>query len=165
MDSALLVEIMLWTLAVALVAAGVIGLVLPAMPGPPLVFGGLLIAAWIEDFVYAGWVTLGILGLLAVLTYLVDFAAGALGAKRFGASPRAVWGAVLGALAGIAFGPIGILLGPFIGALLGELSMQRSMGQASRAGIGATIGLVLGSAVKLALAFTMIGIFLIVRFF
>jgi uncharacterized protein YqgC (DUF456 family) len=147
------------------VVAGIIGLVLPAMPGPPLVFGGLLMAAWIEDFAYVGWVTLVILGLLAVLTYVVDFAAGALGATRFGASPRAVWGAVLGALAGIAFGPIGILVGPFVGALLGELSMQRSLGQASRAGFGATIGLVLGSVVKLTLAFTMLGVFLLARFF
>ena len=160
----LVIQILLWTAVVALVLVGIAGLILPAMPGPPLLFGGLLLAAWIEDFAYVGWITLTALAALAVLTYVVDFLAGMLGASRFGASPRAMWGALLGALVGIVFGPIGILLGPFVGALLGELSMQRSLGEAGRAGFGATVGLVVGAAVKLALAFAMIGVYVIVRF-
>ena len=161
----LLIQGLLWLGVVVLVVVGIAGLVLPAMPGPPLLFGGLLLAAWIEEFNFVGWVTLTVLGVLAALTYVVDFVASALGVSRFGASTRAVWGAVLGALVGLAFGPIGILLGPFVGALLGELSLQRTLSQAGRAGLGATIGLVVGTALKMAIAFAMLGVFLIVRFF
>ncbi len=165
MDTAMILDVLLWMLAVLLIAAGILGLLLPVLPGPPILFAGLLLGAWIDDFVYAGWGTLTLLTGMAVLTYLVDFAASAVGASRFGASPRAAWGALLGALAGIAFGPAGILLGPFIGAVIGELSARRSLGEAGRAGVGATVGLVVGAAVKVGLAFTMVSLFVLVRFF
>ena len=163
MDVAL--QVVLWVTAVLLVVIGIAGLVLPAMPGPPLIFGGLLLAAWIEDFAYVGWVALTLLGALAALTYAVDFAASATGASRFGASPRGVWGALLGGLVGIAFGPVGLLLGPFVGALLAELSLQRPFAEVGRAGFGATLGVVVGAALKLALAFAMLAIYLIARLF
>ena len=163
MDIAL--QVVLWVTAVLLVVVGIAGLVLPAMPGPPLIFGGLLLAAWIEDFAYVGWVALTLLGVLAALTYAVDFAASAMGASRFGASPRGVWGALLGGLVGIALGPVGLLLGPFVGALLAELSLQRPFAEVGRAGFGATLGVVVGAAVKLALAFAMLAIYLIARLF
>jgi len=155
--------ILLWLLAAILVLAGLIGLLLPVLPGPPLLFAGLLVAAWAEDFAYvgAGWLT--VLAALAVLTYAVDFAATALGAKRFGASKRAVVGAAVGAVVGLFFGLPGILLGPFIGAVIGELTAQRELRDAGRAGVGATLGLALGVAVKLALAFSMLGLFAMAR--
>ena len=156
--------ILLWLLAAILVLAGLIGLLLPVLPGPPLLFAGLLVAAWAEDFAYvgAGWLT--VLAALAVLTYAVDFAATALGAKRFGASKRAVVGAAVGALVGLIFFNLpGILLGPFIGAVIGELTAQRELRDAGRAGVGATLGLALGVAVKLALAFSMLGLFAMAR--
>ena len=155
--------ILLWLLAGILVLAGLVGLLLPVLPGPPLLFAGLLVAAWAEDFAYvgAGWLT--VLAALAVLTYAVDFAATALGAKRFGASKRAVVGAAVGAVVGLFFGLPGILLGPFIGAVIGELTAQRELRDAGRAGVGATLGLALGVAVKLALAFSMLGLFAMVR--
>ena len=155
--------IILWLLAAILVLAGLIGLLLPVLPGPPLLFAGLLVAAWAEDFAYvgAGWLT--VLAALAVLTYAVDFAATALGAKRFGASKRAVVGAAVGAVVGLFFGLPGILLGPFIGAVIGELTAQRELRDAGRAGVGATLGLALGVAVKLALAFSMLGLFAMAR--
>jgi uncharacterized protein YqgC (DUF456 family) len=159
MDTAVL----LWVLAAILVVAGLVGLLLPVLPGPPLLFAGLLVAAWAEDFAYVGAGTLTLLAALALLTYAVDFAATALGAKRFGASKRAVIGAALGAVVGLFFGLPGILLGPFIGAVIGELTAQRGLGEASRAGVGATLGLVLGVAAKLALAFSMLGLFALVR--
>ncbi len=109
-------------------------------------------------------VPISVLGALALLTYAVDFAASALGAKRFGASNRAVVGAAIGALVGIFFGLPGILLGPFVGATLGELSDRRGPRDAARAGVGATLGLALGAAAKLALAFSMLGIFALARF-
>jgi hypothetical protein len=107
---------------------------------------------------------LTVLGVLALLTYPADFLASAFGAKHYGASPRAVTGAVIGAVVGIFFGLPGVLLGPFAGAVIGEFSTQRHLGKAGRAGFGATVGIVLGTAAKLAIAFTMLGIFAIARF-
>lgn len=155
--------LLLWLLGVALMVLGLAGLLFPALPGAPLLFAGLVVAAWAEDFVYVGWGTLSVLGVLALLTYLADFVASAFGVRRFGASPRAVTGAIIGSVVGLFFGLLGVLLGPFIGAVLGELSTQRHLGAAGRAGIGATVGLVLGVAAKLALALAMLGIFIIAR--
>lgn len=155
---------LLWALAAVLVLVGLAGLFFPAIPGAVVLFAGLLVAAWADDFAYAGWKTLTLLGALALLTYPADFLASAFGAKRFGASPRAITGAAIGAVIGIFFGLPGVLLGPFTGAVIGELLTQRHLGMAGRAGIGATLGLVLGTAVKLAIAFTMLGVFAIVRF-
>ena len=160
----MVVEILLWILAVILVAAGIAGLVFPALPGAPILFVGLVVAAWAEDFAHVGTGTLIVLGVMALLMYLLDFLAGAFGARRFGASPRAIIGATIGAVVGIFFGIPGILLGPFIGAVLGELSAHSDLKTAGRAGIGATVGLALGVAAKLALALAMVGIFVIVRF-
>ena len=157
--------VLTWIVAILLVAAGLAGLVLPALPGPLLLFAGLFLAAWAEQFAHVGTWTLVVLAVMAALASLADFVAGAFGAKRYGASPRSVAGAALGAVVGIFFGLPGLLLGPFIGALLGELSARRDLVAAGRAGWGATIGLVLGTAAKLALGFAMVGLFLVVRFF
>lgn len=158
------VAILLWILAAILVMIGIAGLVLPGIPGAAVLFAGLVLAAWIEDFVFVGGGTLAILAVLALLTYAVDFGAGILGAKHFGASRRAMAGAMLGAVLGLFFGFAGLLLGPFVGAAIGEFSAQRRLGAAGRAGLGATIGLVLGVAAKLALAFSMLAVFAAVRF-
>ncbi len=155
---------LLWLLAVLLVCAGLAGLVVPVLPGAPLLFGGLLLAAWAEHFQYVGLWTLVSLGVLALATYGVDFWATLLGAKRFGASKRAVIGALLGSVVGIFLGFPGVIFGPFIGAVIGELSAQHDLRAATRAGMGATIGFILGAALKLALAFAMIGVFVVVRF-
>lgn len=156
--------VLLWALVAILLLVGLAGLVLPALPGPPLLFGGLLLAAWIEDFAYVGTGTLIALGIMAVLMYLVDLAATAFGAKRFGASRRAAVGAAIGALLGLFAGLIGVVVGPFIGAMVGELSGNTGLRAAGRAGVGATIGLAIGAAAKLALGVAMVGVFLVMRF-
>lgn len=156
--------ILLWVLAVVLVLAGLAGLVLPALPGPVLLFAGLLAAAAAEGFAFVGTKTLITLAVLAGLALVADIVAGAFGAKRYGASPRSVAGAAIGAFVGIFFGLLGLLLGPFIGALVGEFADRRDLVAAGRAGWGATLGLVIGTAAKIALGFTMIGLFLLVRF-
>ena len=158
------IEILLWILAIILVLGGIAGLVFPALPGAPILYAGLIVAAWAENFTYIGTKTLIVLGIMTSLTYAFDFLAGAFGAKRFGASRRAVIGATLGAIVGIFFGIPGILLGPFVGAVVGELSNRLNLKAAGLAGIGATLGLALGVAAKLTLAFAMLGIFIIVRF-
>src|SRR5690606_12523169 len=125
--------VLLWILAVLLIVGGLAGMVLPALPGPILLFAGFVVGAWAEGFRYIGFATLAVLGVLAVLAYVADFVAGSLGASRYGASRRAVVGAAIGAVVGIFFGPIGLLLGPFAGAMLGELSARKTLLDASRA--------------------------------
>jgi uncharacterized protein YqgC (DUF456 family) len=163
-EDAVTTTILIWALAALLCTVGLAGLVLPALPGAPLLFAGLAAAAWAEDFVYIGPGTLIVLGVLAALAMAVDFIAGALGARRYGASGRAVAGAAIGGVVGLFFGIVGVVLGPFLGAVIGELSMRRDVGAAGRAGVGATLGFILGSAAKLAIGFTMIGIALVMRF-
>lgn len=156
--------VVLWTLAVALVAIGLVGILLPALPGTMLIVGGLVIGAWADGFARVGPGTLVILGVLAVGSYGIDFAAAALGAKRLGASRRAMAGAALGTLFGLLFGLPGLIVGPFVGALLGELTTNRDLMRAGRMGVAAWIGFAIGMVVKVAVAFLMIGIFLAALF-
>jgi uncharacterized protein len=156
--------IVLWIAAVVLVLAGLAGTVLPVLPGAPLVLAGLVAAAWAEHFLYVGVPTLVLLAVLTALTYVIDLITSALGAKRVGASKYAIWGAVLGGVVGAFFGIAGILLGPFVGAVAGELGAGRTVKQAGRAGVASWIGFVVGTLGKLALLFTMIGIFVLARF-
>jgi uncharacterized protein YqgC (DUF456 family) len=156
--------VLLFIVGVCLSLLGLAGLALPALPGAPLLFGGLFCIAWAENFVFIGTGTLVTLAVLALLTYAVDLIAGAFGVRRFGASPRAMLGATLGAVIGLFFGFVGIVVGPFVGAGIGELSTGQGLRAAGRAGLGATIGLVIGVAAKLSLAFAMLGIFIMMRF-
>ena len=150
--------ILWWILAGLLVIAGLAGTVIPAIPGVPLVFAGLFVCAWIGQFETIGWITLLIMGFLTLIAWAVDFIAGALGARYLGASSRAFWGATIGAIVGMFFGLVGIILGPFVGAVIGELTGGRDVLASGRAGLGTWIGMVVATAVKLAIAFLMIGI-------
>ena len=158
------IESLYYALAVILILVGIAGVILPALPGLPLVFLGMLLAAWAGDFQQIGWVTLVVLGLLTLLSVAVDFFATLVGAKRVGASKKALWGAVLGTFIGIFFGPIGLFAGPFVGALLGELWHGREIGQATKVGLGTWLGIVLGIVLKLGLAFAMLGLFVFAWF-
>ncbi len=155
----------LWYLiAAAMIVAGLVGAVLPALPGLPLVFGGMLVAAWTDGFDHVPVWVLVLLGLLTLCSMAVDFWATAHGARRVGASRKAVVGAMLGTLVGLFFGPVGLLLGPFAGALAGELLHRRSLdkehlGDAARIGLGTWVGILFGVALKLGLAFAMLGLF------
>lgn len=151
--------------AVVLVAVGLVGTVLPAIPGVPLIFLGLCTAAWAEDFRYVGGGTIAVLAGMALLAYAADLAAGALGARRVGASRLAIVGAAIGTVVGLFLGIPGLILGPFVGAALGELVARRDLLQAGRAGLGTWIGLVIGVAVKIALSFSMLAVFLAARLF
>ena len=133
---------------------------LPALPGVPLVFGGLLVAAWADDFQRVGWVVLALLGLLTWPRLAIELLATALGAKRVGATKLAVIGAALGTLLGIFLGIPGLILGPFVGAVAGEMLSHGEWRKATQAGVATWIGLLFGTLAKLALVFTMLGIFL-----
>ncbi|MDZ4184257.1 MAG: DUF456 domain-containing protein [Desulfuromonadales bacterium] len=156
-------SLILWVIGGILTATGFAGLLLPVVPGAPLLFLGLLFGAWAEDFQYIGLWTLLLLAGMAAMTYVVEIAASALGVRKFGGSNRAMYGAVLGGFIGLFFGVPGVILGPFVGAIIGELSLQRSLDQASRAGFGTVVGMAIGIAGKLAIGMTMIGLFILVR--
>lgn len=163
-DNAKAMALLLWILGVALVAVGVAGIIFPGLPGTVLIFAGLLLVAWADGFARVGPWTLAVIAVVGVASYAVDFVAAALGAKHVGASPRAVIGAGLGTLLGIPFGLPGVLLGPLVGAVLGELSVNREIRRAAGVGLAAWIGFLIGTAVKVALAFLMIGIFVAALF-
>jgi uncharacterized protein len=153
-----------YVIAGLLIVIGLAGVILPALPGLPLVFAGMLLAAWAGGFEQIGVATLVVLGVLTLLSMAVDFWAAALGARRVGASRLALVGAVLGTFVGLFLGPVGLFVGPFAGALLGELLHGRSLGgarvgQAARVGVGTWLGMVFGIALKLMLAFAMLGLF------
>jgi len=155
-----------YVLAVIMMLVGIAGTVLPALPGLPLVFAGMLLAAWAGDFEQVGGWTLAALALLTLLSLGIDLMATALGAKRVGASKPALIGAVLGTFAGLLFGIVGIFIGPFVGALLGELIWLRGvggreLGQATKVGLGTWLGIVVGTILKLGVAFVMVGLFAI----
>jgi uncharacterized protein len=151
----------LWILAIVLMVVGAAGIILPALPGIPLMFAGMVVAAAIDDFQRIGWITLSVLGFLTVFSVVMEFAASALGAKHVGASKQAIWGALLGTVVGIFFGIPGLVLGPFIGAVIAELAAHGQIDRASRVGVATWIGLIFGTLVKIAIAFAMIGIFIV----
>ncbi|HEV7672154.1 MAG TPA: DUF456 family protein [Thermoanaerobaculia bacterium] len=151
---------LLWVVAVVLILVGMAGTVLPALPGTPLVFVGLLLAAWADGFTKVGWFTLVLLALLTAASLGIDFFASSLGAKKVGASRLAIAGSVLGGLVGFFFGLPGLFLGPFVGAALGEYISLRSLKRAGKVGLATWLGILFGTAAKIALAFTMLGLFI-----
>lgn len=154
-----------YVLAGVLILVGIAGTVLPALPGLPLVFVGMLVAAWAGGFQQVGWLMLTVLGLLTVLSIGIDVLATAMGAKRVGASRLAVAGAMLGTVAGLFFGPVGLFVGPFAGALGGELIHARELGRATKVGFATWLGIIAGIVLKLGLAFTMLGLFALAWWF
>jgi uncharacterized protein YqgC (DUF456 family) len=153
-----------WVLSIVLIVAGLAGIVLPALPGVPLMFVGMLIAGWIDDFQRIGWITLTVLGILTAIAVIVDFAASVLGVKRVGASRLAMWGALIGTVVGLFFGLPGLLFGPFIGAVVGELATHGGISQAGRVGVATWLGLLFGTLAKLAIACAMLGVFALAYF-
>jgi uncharacterized protein YqgC (DUF456 family) len=146
--------------AVALVVLGVVGSVIPGLPGTIFVFAGMWLAAWADGFTRVSVATIVVLGVLAAASYAVELAAAGLGVKRVGASRQAIVGAALGTVLGLFFGLPGVIVGPFAGAVIGELSARSGLAQAARVGVAAWVGLLLGTAVRVGVAFIMLGIFL-----
>jgi uncharacterized protein len=154
----------LWLLAILLVLTGIAGTVLPALPGAPFVFGGLLLAAWIDQFSKVGAATLTVLGILAALTFGVEVAAAALGAKKLNASKLAVMGAAVGTVVGLFMGFVGVLFMPFVGAVVGQYISEPDVFRAGKVGLATWLGLLVGIAAKVAIVFVMIGIFAVAYF-
>jgi uncharacterized protein YqgC (DUF456 family) len=152
-------DIALYVLAALLIVGGLVGAVLPVLPGIPMIFGGIWLVAAVDGYRHLGLWWLLIIGALGTLGVIVDFVAGTLGAKRVGASQRALWGAAVGTLLGMFFGIPGLLFGPFLGAHAGELASGTTVLRSAHVGIGTWLGLLFGTLVKLVLSFVMIGLF------
>jgi uncharacterized protein YqgC (DUF456 family) len=149
-----------YVLAALIVIVGLVGTVLPVIPGTVLIFAGLFIAAWADHFARVGVVGLAIIGVLAILAFVADLVASLLGAKRVGASPQALVGATIGGLVGLFLGIPGMIIGPFVGAVGGELLARGRLAQAGKIGLGTWLGLVFAAVVKVVIAFMMIATFM-----
>lgn len=154
-----IMDIALYVLSAALILIGLAGTILPALPGIPVIFGGIWLAAAVDHYQHVGGWWLSIIAVLGAIGFIVDIVATALGAKRVGASKRAIWGAAVGTVVGMFFGIPGLLLGPFIGAVGGELMSGTSVLRSAHVGIGTWIGLLFGTLVKLVVSLMMIGLF------
>jgi uncharacterized protein YqgC (DUF456 family) len=149
----------LYIVGVLLVAAGLVGLLLPAIPGSPLIFAGILAVAWADGFTRIGLVELLILGALTLAISAIDFLGSVVGAKHFGSSRWGMLGAFVGLVAGLPFGLVGIVLGPALGAVFAEVIMvDPDLRRAGKVGLGTLIGLVVGAALKYAVAAVLIGL-------
>lgn len=151
----------LWILAALLIVVGLVGTVLPALPGTLFVLGGIVLGAWIDDFTRVSGTTVVIVTVIALLAWALDYAAGLLGARRVGASREALIGAALGTVAGLLMGLIGVLFMPLVGAAIGEYIARRDERNALRVGAATWVGIVLGLIAKVVLAFVMVGILLV----
>jgi uncharacterized protein YqgC (DUF456 family) len=151
--------IALWILAVVLIVVGVAGTVLPALPGAILVFAGIALAAWIDDFArISGW-TIGVLGVLTVIAWVTDYVAAAAGAQKAGASKQAILGAAIGTVAGVFTGLVGLVFMPLVGAAIGEYLAQGNARSAGKVGLATWLGLLAGTVAKVAIVFVMVGLF------
>lgn len=150
----------LWLLSATLIVIGVIGTVVPALPGVLFVFGGILLGAWIDDFTVVSTTTVIISGVLALLAWALENIAGVLGAKKVGASREAIIGSLIGTVVGIFTGLWGLLFMPLLGAAIGQYMVDRNLIRAQHVGIATWLGMVAGMLAKIALSFIMIGIFI-----
>lgn len=154
-------DVALWALAVVLMATGVAGAVLPVLPGAALVLAGAVLGAWIDGFTRVGGWTIGVLVALTLLSWLLEYVAGLLGAKKAGASRLALLGAAIGTVAGLFLGFVGVLVLPFVGAAIGEYVARRDHRAAARVGVATGIGLVVALVAKVVIAFVMVGVFVV----
>ena len=150
---------LLWFLSVALIVLGLAGTVLPLLPGTLLVWGGIVLGAWIDNFSRVGTTTVLVISALAVLAWALDYVAGLMGASKAGASKQALLGAGVGTVAGLFMGLVGVLFMPLIGAAVGEYLARRDQRHAVHVGVATWIGIMVGLVAKVVLAFVMVGIF------
>jgi len=126
-----------------LMLAGLVGAIVPFVPGAPLIFAGALLHAIATDFTPIGVGRLAILAAIGVLAWALEHVAGVVGARSAGGSRAAVIGAMLGMVAGVIVAPVGLLLGPIVGAIAGELLAGRAPGPSVRSGLGAALGVMI----------------------
>ena len=154
-----------WLGAVSLIAAGLAGTIIPAIPGLPLIAAGGVLIAWAGEFQVVGWGTLAALVVMAVVGVVIDTVAQTAGAQKAGASPQGIWGSLIGTVLGVFMGGlVGIFIMPLVGAFIGEFWAKRDLLHAGRVGVATWIGMIVGTAVKVGLAFMMLGLLTVMYF-
>jgi uncharacterized protein YqgC (DUF456 family) len=151
-------ELLLLVLGVLIVGAGIVSLALPLVPGVAIIFLGIVVVAWADDFTRIGPWMLGTLLALTLVAMVADNVAGMFGAKRAGASGWGVFGAGVGALVGLPFGLPGVVLGPAVGALAFEYLKNPDLARAGKAGLGGLFGFVLAVVAKAVFGLTLVGL-------
>ena len=155
-------EYFLLILGLLLMLVGIIGSILPALPGPPISWVGILMLYLCEGISINYWI-LAVTLLIAVIIGILDYIIPAKGTKYFGGSKYGIWGTNIGLVVGI-FAPIpfGFLIGPFVGALVGELIYNsQEKGRAFKAATGSFIGFLVGTFMKVLVSLLFLGLFLV----
>ena len=150
---------LLWVLCIALIVLGLAGTVLPVLPGTLLVWAGIVLGAWIDDFARVSVTTVVLISVLGALAWGLDYAAGLMGAQKAGASKQALLGAAVGTVVGLFMGLVGVLFMPLVGAAVGEYMARKDEGRALKVGLATWVGIMLGLLAKVVLAFIMVGVF------
>ncbi len=158
------IDILIWVLGGAMILGGLAGTILPLLPSTPLMFAGMLLLAWHDQFIRLGWPSLTILLVLTIISCALDYVAGVMGAKTVGASRQAIWGALIGSVLGMLGGLPGLIIGPFLGAAAGELYARQNMLNAGKVGFASVIGMLLGAIAKVGFALAMLGTFALAWF-
>ncbi|WP_320112746.1 DUF456 domain-containing protein [Draconibacterium orientale] len=142
-------DILLIALGALFIISGVLGCVLPIIPGPPLSYIGLLLLHFTERYQFSSKFLI-IWAVITVVVYALDYLIPAWGTKKFGGSKRGVWGSIIGLVIGMFFfPPFGIIIGPFVGAVVGELTVGKDSGAALKSGFGSFMGFLAGTLLKL----------------
>ena len=141
-------DIFLLIIAALLILVGIIGCIVPGLPGVPLAYAGLWIAQATERIDFS-WQMLLVWGIVTIVVSILDYVVPAWGTKQFGGTKYGVWGSTIGVFAGMFFGALGVIIGPLVGAVLGELIGGKEVTEALRAGWGSFIGLLFGTILKL----------------
>jgi uncharacterized protein len=155
----------LLVLGVLIIVAGIVSLALPVVPGVAIIFSGIVVVAWADDFTRIGPAMLGVLLVLTLIAMVADNVAGMFGAKRAGASGWGVFGAGVGAVVGLPFGLPGVILGPAIGALAFEYMKNPDLARAGKAGLGGLFGFVLAVVAKAVFGLTLVGLAIVAYVF
>lgn len=141
-------EIFLLIVAFLLMLVGIIGCIVPGLPGVPIAYAGLWVAQ-ATDRIDFSWQMLLIWGIVTIVVSVLDYVVPAWGTKQFGGTKYGVWGSTIGVFVGLFLGPWGVILGPLAGAILGEMLGGKQMEEALKAGWGSFIGLLFGTILKL----------------
>ncbi|MDX9848624.1 MAG: DUF456 domain-containing protein [Tenuifilaceae bacterium] len=139
-------------LAFPLIILGILGCILPVIPGPPLSFVGILLLHFTRwgniNFELLVW-----LGIAAAVATVLDYVFPIWTTKKFGGSKRGVWGSTIGLIIGLFFfPPLGIIIGPFVGAFIGEITYNQDQRTALKSAFGSFVGFLLGTGLKFAVS-------------
>jgi hypothetical protein len=148
-------------ISLLIMLGGLSGIVIPIVPSTPLILMGIVIYAACDGFESISRLLLLLLGVLTIVSVVLDYFGGIIGAKKFGATKWGIIGSIFGCIGGfITGGIVGIIIGPFLGAVLLELVFGKDLRGAFKSGVGTLVGFIGGAVVKLAIGVIMIGIFI-----